>query len=111
MKPIIRVIIPAYNEADSIGHVIGDIPPEVTEVIVANNASTDHTAAVASAAGATVVSEPRMGYGYACLKAMEYIAQGNLPTDIVVYLDGDYSDYPEQLTQLVAPIVNNIVVR
>ncbi|MGB3592065.1 MAG: glycosyltransferase family 2 protein [Nonlabens sp.] len=107
--PIIRVIIPAYNEQDSIGLVIKAIPKVVTEIVVTSNASTDETVAVARAAGATVLEEPRPGYGYACLKAMDYIASSKLPTDIIVFLDGDYSDYPEQLVDLVAPIVEDEV--
>jgi Glycosyltransferases involved in cell wall biogenesis len=78
----------------------------VTEVIVCNNNSTDATPIQAAAAGATVVTQNRPGYGNACLKGMEYIAHNNLKTDIIVFLDGDYSDYPEQLTQLVAPIIH-----
>ena len=104
--PNIKVIIPAYNEAESIGHVINDIPDSVDEVIVVSNNSTDATEANASAAGATVLKEARKGYGYACLKGMDYIASQNSTPDIIVFLDGDYSDYPEQLTELVAPILN-----
>ena len=103
MKRTIKVIIPAYNEADSIAHVINDIPPIVDEVIVVNNNSTDDTVARAQAAGATVLTENRKGYGYACLKGMDHIAQ-QTPPDVVVFLDGDYSDYPEELTKIVAPI-------
>ncbi len=105
MKPIIDLIIPAYNEAASIGLVIGDIPPLVREVIVVSNNSTDETETVAKKAGATVLKESQRGYGYACLKGMKYISEKNEKPDIVVFLDGDYSDYPEQLTQLVAPIL------
>ncbi|WP_431472756.1 glycosyltransferase family 2 protein [Nonlabens sp. SCSIO 43208] len=105
--PIIRVIIPAYNEQDSIGHVIKDIPKIVTEVVVCSNNSSDDTVLVARNAGATVVEEPNPGYGNACLKAMDYIAQLNERTDIIVFLDGDYSDYPEQLIELVNPIIND----
>jgi glycosyltransferase involved in cell wall biosynthesis len=106
-SPVIRVIIPAYNEAHSIGLVISEIPTIVSEIIVANNASTDSTLQNATAAGATVVYEPKSGYGNACLKAMSYIAGLEEPTDIIVFLDGDYSDYPEQLNELIAPIVND----
>lgn len=105
MSHIINVIIPAYNEAGSIGHVIKDIPSFVDEIIVISNNSTDATEEVAKNAGATVLKEPRKGYGYACLEGMRYVAtKQNLP-DIIVFLDGDYSDYPEQLTELVAPII------
>lgn len=105
----IKVIIPAYNEENSIAKVINDIPSSVDEVIVISNNSTDHTEKNATKAGATVLREAKKGYGYACLKGMEYIASqeiSQLP-DIVVFLDGDYSDYPEQLTELVAPIIND----
>ena len=104
---IIRVIIPAYNEEGSIGKVVRDIPSLVTEIIVVNNNSSDNTAATASAAGSTVLSETRLGYGYACLKGMEYVAAKNEPTDIVVFLDGDYSDYPEELEKVIAPILED----
>ncbi len=103
----IKVIIPAYNEADAIAHVIHDIPSEVNETIVVSNNSTDATETNAKQAGATVLSEPRKGYGYACLKGLNYIKQQVQKPDIVVFLDGDYSDYPEELTQIIAPIVND----
>ncbi|MEP1486948.1 MAG: glycosyltransferase family 2 protein [Algibacter sp.] len=105
--PIIKVIIPAYNEADSIAHVINDIPSVVDEVIVISNNSTDNTEVNAQNAGATVLFETRKGYGYACLKGMIYIAKQNTKPDIVVFLDGDYSDYPEELTKIIAPILND----
>lgn len=107
MSQLIKVIIPAYNEQDSIAHVIKDIPAIVNEVIVVSNNSTDNTEENAKNAGATVLQENRKGYGYACLKGMEYIADQNTKPDIVVFLDGDYSDYPEQLTEIVAPIIND----
>ena len=97
------VIIPAFNEARAIGRVIGDIPDNVAdEVVVVNNASTDETEANARAAGATVVREPRQGYGYACLRGIDYAKQRS--PDIVVFLDGDYSDHPDEMSRLVAPI-------
>ncbi|WP_066221650.1 glycosyltransferase family 2 protein [Formosa haliotis] len=103
--PNIKVIIPAYNEADSIAKVIYDIPAYVNEIIVVNNNSTDQTVLNAEKAGATVLTETNKGYGYACLKGMDYIAKQTTKPDIIVFLDGDYSDYPEQLTDLVAPIL------
>jgi len=103
----IKVIIPAYNEADSIAHVIKAIPNNVEEVIVVSNNSTDATEENAKNAGATVLKEPNKGYGYACLKGMQYIANKTEKPDIIVFLDGDYSDYPEELTKLVAPIIND----
>ena len=104
---MIKVIIPAFNEADSIASVIKEIPTSVTEVIVVNNNSTDETVKNAVAAGATVLTENRKGYGYACLKGMNYIAEQSNPPDIIVFIDGDYSDYPEELTKIVAPILSN----
>ncbi|WP_353779062.1 glycosyltransferase [Winogradskyella sp. 3972H.M.0a.05] len=109
---LIKVIIPAYNEADSIAKVIDEIPDIVDEVIVVNNNSSDSTVENAQNAGATVLTENSRGYGYACLKGMDYIAttsqsDPNRKPDIIVFLDGDYSDYPEELTKIVAPIINN----
>lgn len=107
MNPTIKVIIPAYNEQDSIGLVIKDIPESVQEIIVVSNASTDQTDAVAKKAGATVLREDTPGYGNACLKGMEYVANSKDKTDIIVFLDGDYSDYPEQLPLLITPIIED----
>lgn len=107
--PIIKVIIPAYNEADSIPFVIKDIPSSVDEVIVVSNNSTDDTEINAKKAGATVLVEKKKGYGYACLKGMDYVSRFDyaLRPDIVVFLDGDYSDYPEELTKIVQPIIED----
>lgn len=107
MNPIIKVIIPAYNEQDSIGLVINDIPDSVQEIIVVSNASTDQTDVVAKEAGATVLRENTPGYGNACLKGMDYVANSSDKTDIIVFLDGDYSDYPEQLPLLITPIIED----
>ncbi|SRR5690606_25122292 len=103
----IKVIIPAFNEEASIGKVIAEIPEIVSEIIVVNNNSTDATAEVAKNAGATVLFQPKAGYGNACLKGMEYISRLDSAQrpDIIVFLDGDYSDYPEELTKIVAPII------
>jgi len=96
-------IIPAFNEAQAIGPVLGALPDGwVDEVVVVNNASTDATKANARAAGATVVDEPQQGYGAACLCGIAY-AETRQP-DVVVFLDGDYSDHPEELPRLVEPI-------
>ena len=103
--PKIVVIIPAYNEAQSIDLVLAEIPAMVSEVIVVNNRSTDETLAVAEKAGATVLTENQMGYGYACLKGMAYVAKMEELPKIIVFLDGDYSDFPEELSDLVAPII------
>lgn len=104
-QPIIKVIIPAFNEEQSIGKVIAEIPDVVAEIIVVSNNSTDSTEIVAKKACATVLSETQKGYGYACLKGMDYIAKQSVKPDIVVFLDGDYSDYPEELTKIVRPIL------
>lgn len=104
MKTIV-VIIPAYNEEKAIAHVINEIPERVGEVIVINNGSTDNTAAVAQNAGATVLHQNKKGYGHACLKGLEYLAQKTQKPDIVVFLDGDYSDYPQELNLLIQPIL------
>ncbi len=106
---VIDVIIPAYNEEASIGLVVAELPHALLrEVIVCNNNSRDRTAEVAAAAGATVVHEARAGYGSACLRGMQHIAArpASEHPDIVVFIDGDHSDYPEQLPELVAPILN-----
>jgi glycosyltransferase involved in cell wall biosynthesis len=106
------VIIPAFNEEESIPKVIKDIPSFIDEIIVANNGSTDNTAGVAAKLGATVVTENERGYGAACLKAIDYIKNKNLSADrqdydIAVFLDGDYSDYPEEMAVVVEPIIKN----
>lgn len=105
--PDIKVIIPAFNEQDSIANVINDIPNCVDEIIVISNNSTDNTVINAQNAGATVLTEFQKGYGYACLKGMKHIANQETKPDIIVFLDGDYSDYPEELTKLVDPILKN----
>ena len=107
IKPIIKVIIPAQNEQDAIANVINDLPKIVDEVIVISNNSTDQTEFNAKNAGATVLKEHRKGYGYACLKGMDYISKQKTTPEIIVFLDGDYSDYPEQLTEIIDPILNN----
>lgn len=105
MTPLIKVLIPAFNEQDSIAKVIKDIPKLVDEIIVINNNSTDDTVKKAINAGATVLTEPKKGYGFACLKGIDYIiSQINKPS-IVVFLDGDYSDFPEQLHEIIKPIL------
>lgn len=102
--PVIDVIIPAYNEEQAIGRVVRAIPSAlVREVIVADNGSADRTAEEARAAGAHVIPAPRRGYGSACLAGIQYLR--SLPADshpdAVAFLDGDYSDHPEELRLLV----------
>lgn len=103
----IKVIIPAFNEADSIAEVIKELPTSVSEIIVVNNNSSDATVRNATNAGATVLTENRKGYGYACLCGLDFVAQQSKPPDIIVFIDGDYSDYPEELDEVVAPILEN----
>jgi len=98
----VSVVIPTYNEAQSIGRVLADLPSDLTtEVIVVDSNSNDGTAAIAAKMGARVVQEPRRGYGRACLTGL---ATANSP-DVVVFLDGDYSDRPSELPILLAPII------
>ncbi|MCH8931467.1 MAG: glycosyltransferase family 2 protein [Nitrospina sp.] len=102
MSPKISVIIPAYNEEKSLPLVLNDLPKDqLHQIIVVDNRSTDRTAEVARKNGATVVHERRRGYGRACLTGMAAL---DAP-DIVVFLDGDYSDYPEEISLLVEPIL------
>lgn len=102
--PRISVIIPVFNEQDAIEKVIGDIPSHLpTEIIVVDNGSTDQTAKLAAAMGARIVRENRRGYGSACLAG---IAATREP-DIVVFLDGDYSDHPNEMPDLIEPIQKN----
>ena len=98
----VSVVIPTRNEEAAIGRVIADLPRDlVTEVLVVDGGSTDQTRAVAAAHGARVIREPRRGYGRACLTGLEQI---DAAADVVVFLDGDYSDRPAELPQLLAPI-------
>ncbi len=101
------VVIPAYNEQEALPLVLRDLPA-VGAVIVVDNASTDQTAEVARSAGATVVYEPRRGYGSACLaglaKIEDGVKRGECAPAVVVFVDADYSDHPDQLPELIAPI-------
>lgn len=102
------VIIPAFNEENAVGNVIKDIPNEyIREIIVVNNNSNDATKENAAAAGATVLDQPQQGYGNACLKGIEYIKQLEPLPEIVVFLDADYSDHPEELPKLLKPILED----
>ena len=107
--PKIVVIIPAYNEENSIAKVVNDIPEGlVQEVVVVNNNSNDDTDINARNAGATVLHEERPGYGFACLRGIEYIKQLQPSPDIVVFIDADYSDHPEEMPLLVQPIIDGM---
>jgi glycosyltransferase involved in cell wall biosynthesis len=104
----IRIIIPAFNEENGVGQVIQEIPKSVVdEIIVVNNASTDKTEIIARDNGATVLHESTPGYGRACLKGIEYAKRLAIKPDIIVFLDADHSDYPEEITQLIQPILDN----
>ena len=96
----IGVIIPALNEERAIGRVIADIPAWVDDIVIVDNGSTDQTCGVAHAAGARVVAEPQRGYGIACQTGIAAL----IDADIVVFLDGDYSDHPGEMARLVDPI-------
>ena len=102
---IIKLIIPAVNEEKSIALVLNAIPKGIcTEIIVIDNNSVDNTAAIAKGNGATVLFEKVSGYGITCLKGLNYIRETG-GCDIVVFLDGDYSDYPEDLDHIITPII------
>ena len=100
--PIIKVVIPARNEELALGKVLSEIPDIITQVIVADNGSTDGTADVARSHGAAVVHVSEPGYGRACLAGIETAGH----CDILVFLDGDASDYPAEMTDLIAPIIS-----
>ena len=102
----IVVVIPALDEERSLPSVLADIPhPLVDEVVVVDNGSRDRTADVARAGGATLITEPRQGYGQACLTGIE--ALNSNPPDIVVFVDADYSDRPSELPKLIDPILTD----
>ena len=107
--PTIKVIIPAFNEEKSIAKVITEIPDFVEEIVVVNNNSTDQTVQVATKAGASVLTEKSKGYGYACLKGIDYLSQKDKTPDILVFLDGDFSDFPQELTKVIQPIIDGRV--
>jgi glycosyltransferase involved in cell wall biosynthesis len=103
------VIIPALNEEKSIGRVICDIPKDlVDEIVVVDNGSSEGTSAIAQKLGAKVIFEPVKGYGNACLAGLNYISSSSLGhPDIIVFIDGDYSDFPEEMIKLIEPILDD----
>ncbi len=106
-SPSIFVVIPALNESQALPLVLADLPTaRISEVVVVDNGSTDGTPRVARENGATVVSEPRRGYGRACLAGIAYLARNAVPPDVVVFCDADHSDHPEELLELIEPIVS-----
>ncbi len=108
MDSKIIVIIPAFNEENAVGKVVKAIPKNwVEEIVVVNNNSTDQTRQSAEKEGALVLDQPIKGYGNACLKGIEYVKSKAEKPDIIVFLDADYSDYPEQLPELVKPILED----
>jgi len=107
--PVVDVIIPALDEQASLPRVLADLPRErVREIVVVDNGSTDATASVARQAGATVVAEPRRGYGRACLAGIATLASRPAPPEVVVFLDADYSDHPDELPRLLEPIAHGV---
>ena len=102
----VSVIIPVFNEEKSIPFVLNDIPKFVNQIIVCDNSSTDRTSEIAKNLGAKVVFEKKKGYGYACLKAISYLKNQKIKPEIVVFIDGDYSDDPKQMKKIIDPIVN-----
>ena len=102
----IAVIIPVLNEEKTLPLVLNDMPGDIVdEVVVIDNGSTDRTAEIAKEMGATLLSESRKGYGYPCLRGIEYLKEKK--PDIVVFVDGNYSDHPDEIVKLVEPIVNS----
>lgn len=105
---LVSVIIPAFNEENGVGLVIQEIPKDlIAEIIVVNNASTDNTEKIAREAGATVLRESTPGYGRACLKGIDYLKKKEVRPSIVIFLDADHSDYPEEMCELIKPILEN----
>lgn len=112
-EPIIDVIIPALNEEQAIQKVINDLPPMVRNIIVVDNNSKDKTGEAAKEAGAQTLLAREKGYGNACLTGINHLKALKLKPDIVVFIDGDYADFPEELPRLIAPITekgNDLVI-
>jgi glycosyltransferase involved in cell wall biosynthesis len=103
-NPRVAVVIPALDEEKSIGLVVEGLPRDrAAEILVVDNGSTDGTCNAARAAGATVLSESRRGYGFACTAGIEHAVRGG--ATVIAFIDGDFSDYPEELPLLVDPIL------
>lgn len=103
--PSVKVVIPVLNEESSIGNVLRDLPVDgIDEVVVVDNGSTDGSGQEARASGATVLEERRRGYGWACQAGIDYLARN--PPDVVAFIDGDYSDHPEELADVVRPVLD-----
>ena len=100
------VIIPAFNEEQAIRFVIQEMPAFVKEIVVVDNGSSDNTVSEATSAGATVISQPEPGYGNACLKGIEFLKTKTDPIDVVVFIDGDHSDYPAETKHLVDKVIH-----
>lgn len=107
---IIDVVIPAYNEEESIPLVLADIDKDlIRNVVVVNNNSTDQTVEAALRGGAIVIDESHQGYGAACLRGIKFVNESEPPADIIVFMDADYSDYGEEIEQLVKPLIEGEV--
>lgn len=107
MKTSVAVVIPAFNEQNSIGKVLADLPKDMLSmIIVVDNNSSDKTKEEAKLGGAIVLEQKIQGYGASCLKGINFLLDHDTPTDIIVFLDADYSDYPDQLPLLIDPIIH-----
>ena len=103
----VSIIIPAFNEENAIGKVLAALPKQlIEEIVVVDNNSSDKTTQIALNGGATVLHEPKQGYGAACLLGIEYYKNKLIKPDVIVFLDADFSDFPEELPNITAPIFN-----
>ncbi len=104
-RPVVDVLIPALNESAALPRVLGDLPADgLRRVVVVDNGSSDGTGETARGLGAVVLEEPRRGYGQACLTGIGWIGRQPDPPEVLVFLDADYSDHPDELPSLVEPI-------
>ena len=103
----IAIVIPVFNEQDGIRNVLEDIPAQLNaDIVVVDNGSTDATASVAAEMGARVIQESRRGYGSACLAGIAAVDAASNPPEVVVFLDGDYSDHPDEMVDLLGPLLD-----